>query len=278
MEQSERLEILVARFAAESGMLQGVGGDRSPDVKRDALRAMMNVRMPRPLDEETLLIQDAYLAERAVEKGVVTPADIPTLGAGPFEDVLSIWQGDITRLQVGAIVNAANASMLGCFQPLHNCIDNCIHTFAGVQLRLECERQMARKRRLYGEDYEQPTAEPILTPAYNLPAEHVVHIVGPIIYDAVTDEQDRELAACYTNTLDLCASNGIKSVAFCCISTGVFRFPKDRAAHIAVRTVTDWLAAKPGRMERVIFSVHNDGDRARYEDECARLTEEGEDR
>ena len=269
MKQSDRLDILIARLSSEPGMYRGYDGGRTRREKRDALRAMMNVRLPRPIDEGTLRIQDEYLVDCVIEKGIVTLSKIPTLGGGPMGDVLSVWQGDITRLRVGAIVNAANARMLGCFQPLHNCIDNCIHTYAGMELRLECARQMAEKRRLYGEGYEQPTAEPMLTPGYNLPAEHIIHVVGPIVDDEVTAEQDRELTACYTNTLALCAENGIRSVAFCCISTGVFRFPKDRAAGIAVRTVRQWLTEHPGQMERVIFAVHNDGDRRRYERACA---------
>ncbi|MBQ4381198.1 MAG: macro domain-containing protein, partial [Oscillospiraceae bacterium] len=173
---------------------------------------------------------------------------------------LSLWQGDITRLRVDAVVNAANSQMLGCFVPMHTCIDNCIHTFAGVQLRAECHRQMNRLRIKYGPDYEQPTAVPMLTEAYNLPAGKVIHIVGPIVEHRLTAELERELADCYTNTLDLCLENGLRSVAFCCISTGVFRFPGRRAAEIAVSTVEEWLARHPDAMDRVIFNVFRDED------------------
>ena len=271
MKQTERLDVLVRRFAEDSGRYKNIDPGDTDEEKRVVLRSLMNIRMPRPMDGETLRIQDEYLAERNREKGIVPLADIPTaresLGSGlACADQLSLWQGDITCLAVGAIVNAANSGMLGCFQPMHTCIDNCIHTFAGVELRLECERQMAALRELHGNEYEQPTAVPMLTPGYSLPAEHVVHIVGPIVSGRVTDALRQDLADCYTNTLALCAENGIRSAAFCCISTGVFRFPKDEAAQIAVRTVTEWLRQHAGSMDRVIFNVFSDGDRSRYEE------------
>ena len=209
-----------------------------------------------------LKVQDEYLAERAQEKGVVQLSDIPVIHNG-----LSIWQGDITRLRVDAIVNAANSQMLGCFIPMHTCIDNCIHSFAGIQLRAECNRKMNRMRSRYGRDYEQPTAVPMLTDAYNLPAKKVVHVVGPIVQEELTPELEKDLADCYRNTLDMCAENGLRSVAFCCISTGVFHFPNKRAAAIAVQTVEEWLAAHPGEVDRVIFNVFKDEDREYYESE-----------
>ena len=258
--QDRRLYDLVEAFKADSGEYRDMATPRDAEGRRRILRSLMNIREPRPLPEETLRLQDEYLKSRSVEKGIVTLDDIPAL-RGP----ISLWQGDITRLQVDAIVNAANSQMLGCFQPCHSCIDNCIHTFAGVQLRTECGRRMDELRRRYGRSYEQPTAEPMLTDAYNLPARKIVHIVGPIVYDRVTPELERELAACYSNTLDLCLENGLRSVAFCCISTGVFRFPKQKAAEIAVQTVRRWLAGHEGAMERVIFNVFNDKDRERYE-------------
>ena len=163
-----------------------------------------------------------------------------------------------------AIVNAANSQMLGCFVPMHTCIDNCIHTFAGVQLRAECARKMNQLRARYGPDYEQPTAVPMLTDAYNLPAKKVVHVVGPIVQYALTPELEHDLADCYRNTLDLCRDEGLRSVAFCCISTGVFRFPNRRAAEIAVKTVSEWLAENAGAMDRVIFNVFKDQDKELY--------------
>ncbi|MBP3871013.1 MAG: macro domain-containing protein, partial [Faecalicoccus sp.] len=187
-------------------------------------------------------------------------SDIPEIEKG-----ISIWQGDITRLQVDAIVNAANSQMLGCFIPMHTCIDNCIHTFAGIQLRNECNRQMGILRRKYGWNYEQPTGIPMLTDAYNLPAKKVIHIVGPIVQNELTPKLEEDLANCYKNTLDLCKKNGLKSVAFCCISTGVFHFPNDRAAQIAVKTVKLWMNTHPGSMERVVFNVFKNEDLEIYQ-------------
>ena len=148
---------------------------------------------------------------------------------------------------------------------MHTCIDNCIHTFSGVELREECERQMEELREEFGSDYEHPTAVPMLTDAYNLPCKKVIHVVGPIVQFMLTAGLERDLADCYRNVLDMCAANGLKSVAFCCISTGVFRFPNKRAAEIAVETVKDWMTANPGKVERVIFNVFKEEDRKIYE-------------
>ncbi len=258
--QEERLDHLVEMFKADSDEYKELETPNDPEGKRRILRSLMNIRMPKKLPSEVLKVQDEYLKERAAEKGVVGLADIPVL-----RDGLSIWQGDITRLSVDAIVNAANSQMLGCFIPMHTCIDNCIHTFAGVQLREECNRKMNELRIRYGRDYEQPTAVPMLTDAYNLPAKKVIHIVGPIVQYKLTPELEKDLGDCYRNTLDLCEESGLKSVAFCCISTGVFRFPNRRAAEIAVSAVEDWIHDHPGRIERVIFNVFKDEDKNIYE-------------
>ena len=250
--QEQRLDYLVEEFKADSGEYKDLKIPADQERKRRILRSLMNIRMPKRLPDEVLEVQDEYLSGRAEEKGIVQLSDIPVM-----RDGLSIWQGDITRLAVDAIVNAANSQMLGCFVPMHTCIDNCIHTFAGVQLRAECNRQMNQLRIRYGKDYEQPTAAPMLTDAYNLPAKKVIHIVGPIVQHNLTQELEKDLADCYRNTLDMCMENGLKSVAFCCISTGVFHFPNKRATEIAVRTVTTWLSEHDGQMERVIFNVYN---------------------
>ncbi len=259
--QEQRLDTLVEAFKADSVQFQNLKTPEDQEGKRRILRSLMNVRMPKKLDDSVLALQDEYLRERIREKGIVTLSEIPVI-----RDGMSIWQGDITRLAVDAIVNAANSQMLGCFVPMHTCIDNCIHTFAGVQLRAECSRQMNQLRIRYGRDYEQPTAVPMLTDAYNLPAKKIVHIVGPIVEDRLTPALEQDLADCYRNTLDLCAENALRSVAFCCISTGVFRFPNQRAAEIAVETVSHWLAEHKGRIDRVIFNVFKDEDRAYYEE------------
>ncbi len=258
--QQERLDYLTEAFKADSDGYQDLQTPDNAEGKRRLIRSLMNVRMPREMSPEVLKIQDEYLAERAVEKGIVELTAIPVI-----RDGLSIWQGDITRLAADVIVNAANSQMLGCFIPMHDCIDNCIHTYAGIQLRLECARQMERLRAEYGAGYEQPTAVPMLTDAYNLPAKKVIHIVGPIVQFGLTAELEQDLADCYRNTLDLCADNDLKSVAFCCISTGVFHFPNRRAAEIAVDTVEKWLVQNPGRINRVIFNVFKDEDRVIYE-------------
>ena len=262
MTQNERLDYLVEAFKADSGEYRNLRTPKDTEGKRRILRSLMNIRMPGEMDEGVVEIQDDYLQERIRENGIVELSDIPEI-----RDGISIWQGDITRLRVDAIVNAANSQMLGCFVPMHTCIDNCIHTFAGIQLRAECNKQMRKMRSRYGRDYEQPTAIPMLTDAYNLPAKKVVHIVGPIVQDRLTPELEQDLADCYTNTLDLCAENDLRSVAFCCISTGVFRFPNKRAAEIAVHTVKQWFEAHPGKVDRVIFNVFKDEDRGYYESE-----------
>ena len=261
MTQEQRLDTLVEAFKADSVQYKDLQTPEDNEGKRRILRSLMNIRMPKKLDDSVLAVQDEYLRERIRENGIVELSDIPVI-----RDGLSIWQGDITRLAVDAIVNAANSQMLGCFVPMHTCIDNCIHTFAGVQLRAECNRQMNQLRIKYGRDYEQPTAVPMLTDSYNLPAKKIVHIVGPIVEGRLTRALENDLADCYRNTLDLCAENGLRSVAFCCISTGVFSFPNRRAAEIAVETVSKWLDEHIGQVDRVIFNVFKDEDKAYYEE------------
>ncbi len=271
MTQNERLDLLVEEFKEDSVQYRNLETPGDTEGKKRILRSLMNIRMPKMMPASVLRVQDEYLQGRIRENGIVTLNEIPTIAdqgsRHEFADKLSIWQGDITRLAVDAIVNAANSQMLGCFVPMHTCIDNCIHTFAGIQLRAECDRQMKKLRAEYGPDYEQPTAIPMLTDGYNLPAKKVVHIVGPIVEGRLTKDQEQDLADCYRNTLDLCLENGLKSVAFCCISTGVFHFPNKRAAEIAVKTVTEWLKAHPLALERVIFNVFKDEDKAYYEAE-----------
>ena len=258
----QKLDFLVEAFKEDSVEYKDMETPPDREGKRVLLRSLMNIRMPKEMPEETIRIQDEYLRGRAEEKGIVRTEEIPTAREG-----LSIWQGDITRLACDAIVNAANAQMLGCFRPMHTCIDNCIHTFAGVQLRAECSRQMSELRQKHGKNYEQPTAVPMLTDAYNLPAKKVIHIVGPIVYDTLTPALEKDLADCYKNTLDLCEKEGLRSVAFCCISTGVFNFPNDQAAKIAVATSEEWMTEHPGAIDRIIFNVFKDEDKEYYERE-----------
>ena len=267
--QKQRKDYLVEAFKEDSGEYKNLQTSADTNGKRRILRSLMNIRMPKRLAPQVLSVQDDSLRERVKGNGIVELSEIPTLADGGSAHLhakrLSLWQGDITRLEVDAIVNAANSQMLGCFVPMHTCIDNCIHTFAGVQLRAACDRQMKELRAIYGYGYEQPTAVPMLTDAYNLPAKKVVHIVGPIVSGRLTPALEQDLADCYTSTLDLCAENELRSVAFCCISTGVFGFPQQRAAEIAVKTVRDWLQAHEGQIDRVIFNVFKDEDREYYE-------------
>jgi O-acetyl-ADP-ribose deacetylase (regulator of RNase III) len=240
------------------------------EEKRILVRSLMNIRAPVPVSPDLLRIQDRYLRARNAERGIVGEKDIQTVGDtlgtdDDHSDTIAIWQGDITTLECDAIVNAANSGMLGCFQPCHACIDNCIHTFAGIQLRLECDAKMHALRQEHGSDYEQPTAVPMLTDAYNLPCRKVIHIVGPIVHSELDDKLENDLADCYVRVLDMCRDNGLRTVAFCCISTGVFRFPNQRAAEIAVRSVKDWLDDNKGYMDKVIFNVFLEKDRRIYE-------------
>ena len=193
-------------------------------------------------------MQDAYLQERLAERGVTEPENLT-----PVQPGIYLWQGDITTLAADAIVNAANSRMLGCFVPCHGCIDNAIHTYAGTQLRMECARIMAGQRK------EEATGKAKITKAYNLPCRYVLHTVGPIIYGTVTKTDCELLAGCYRSCLELAASYGLQSVAFCCISTGEFHFPNELAAEIAIQTVRTWQQQNSYRIE-VIFNVFKDSD------------------
>ena len=252
MTQAERRRFLIDALLAERPSC------RKQDVPNDAqrqkilLRALMNVRPPKPVSSEFLTVQDAYLRQALAEDGITRVEDLT-----PVDGDLYLWQGDMTRLACGAIVNAANSGMTGCYVPNHACIDNCIHTFAGVQLRLDCAELMARQ------GHEEPTGQAKITRAYNLPCGYVLHTVGPIVTGRVTPEDERLLASCYRACLELAEAHGVKSIAFCCISTGVFHFPNDRAAQIAVRTVRQYKAETNSEM-KVIFNVFKDLDRELY--------------
>ncbi|EHM43386.1 protein-ADP-ribose hydrolase [Anaeroglobus geminatus] len=266
MTQEERLDALIAYFSDEEGCADhGVPAEgESEDEKKNTLRALVNVRPPKKTDKKILKIQDEYLREENNKKGVVLLRYMNTVAQEfsrneAWADEVYLWQGDITRLAVGAIVNAANQRMLGCFVPLHNCIDNCIHSAAGVQLREECAKGV--EALLRSGTYSSPVAVPLLTKGYNLPAEHVIHVVGPAVGGRTPTEASRkDLRACYVNVLDLCAEKNIDSVAFCCISTGVFGYPAQEAAQIAVRTVTEWLNKHKDKKIKVLFNVFTDTD------------------
>lgn len=251
MDQNERLDYLIKALADEQPEYRGIRIPDDETQKKRLLRSLMNVRRPACVSDEFLRIQDEYLRLEIAEKGITDAEDLPFI-----RDRISLWQGDITTLKCGAIVNAANSGMLGCFVPCHGCIDNAIHTYAGVQLRLECDKIMKAQGRA------EETGRAKITKAYNLPCDYVLHTVGPIVGSRLTDKDCDLLRSCYVSCLELAEKNGINSVAFCCISTGEFHFPNDAAARIAVDTVTEYL--KDSNMERVIFNVFKDEDREIY--------------
>ena len=218
--------------------------------RRRLLRALMNVRPPLPLHPKFLEVQDALLSEEREAKGIV---DAMSLSAVPSDMRLCLWQGDITRLNTDAIVNAANSALLGCFVPCHGCIDNAIHSAAGLQLRDECHKLMMEQ------GHEEPTGKAKITGAYNLSCHYVLHTVGPIVSRTFQKRHREELASCYRSCLTLAAERGLRSVALCCISTGEFHFPNDEAAEIAVNTVRDFLIT-PSSIGRVVFNVFKDID------------------
>ena len=252
MNQSERRLFLIQSLLKEDPAYRDIRIPADTDGQRQLLRGLLNVRAPQPGREDFLQVQDAYLQQRAAEKGITDAAAL-----APIQPGLYLWQGDITTLQCDAIVNAANSGMTGCYVPGHRCIDNCIHTFAGVQLRSACARLMAQQ------GHEEPTGQAKLTPAFNLPCRYVLHTVGPIVTGHVTARDRTLLASCYCACLTKAAEAGLESIAFCCISTGVFCFPNEDAAEIAVQTVKEFLQTAT-TIKKVIFNVFKDLDKEIY--------------
>lgn len=253
MNQSEKRLFLIQSLLNEHPSCQKQMIPTDSDRQKILLRGLMNVRRPASIGREFLQVQDAYLQGETAAKGITDIADLT-----PIQSGLYLWQGDITTLKCDAIVNAANSGMTGCYIPNHRCIDNAIHTFAGVELRLACAELMKQQGR------PEPTGRAKITPAFNLPCRYVLHTVGPIIDGRVT-QCDRELlASCYRSCLELAAENGLESVAFCCISTGEFHFPNEQAAEISVETVKQFMNRKTS-VKKVIFNVFKDLDKAIYE-------------
>ena len=253
MNQSEKRLFLIQSLLKENQEYRDMNIPAEPESQRQLLRGLMNIRMPRRIGADFLKMQDEYLQSETVAKGITDIADLT-----PIQQGLYIWQGDITTLKCDAIVNAANSGMTGCYIPNHRCIDNAIHTFAGVELRLACEEMMEQQ------GYPEPTGQAKITPAFNLPCRYVLHTVGPIISGRVTKEDKELLASCYRSCLELAAENSLESVAFCCISTGEFHFPNEQAAQIAVETVKQFMNRKTS-VKKVIFNVFKDLDKAIYE-------------
>lgn len=253
MTQAQRRLFLIQSLLKEKTEYRDIAIPTETESQRQLLRGLMNIRVPQRIGADFLKMQDEYLQSETAAKGITDIADLT-----PMQPGLYLWQGDITTLKCDAIVNAANSGMTGCYIPNHRCIDNAIHTFVGVELRLTCEELMEQQ------GYPEPTGQAKITPAFNLPCRYVLHTVGPIIDGRVT-QRDRELlASCYRSCLELAAENGLESVALCCISTGEFHFSNDLAAEIAVRTVKEFLK-KQTSVKKVIFNVFKDLDRAIYE-------------
>lgn len=248
MTQTERRRYLIAALLKEQPQYSKIEIPCDEQGQKTLLRSLFNIRMPLPVTEEFLTVQNAYLQEETRRKGITALADLE-----PVQKEIYLWRGDITTLQCDGIVNAANSQMLGCFVPCHGCIDNAIHTYAGVQLRLECSELMKQQ------GHEEETGRAKLTKAYNLPCRYVPHTVGPIVHGSFTKKDKELLASCYQSCLELAERNGLKSIAFCCISTGEFHFPNDKAAQIAVETVKRYKEQAHSKIE-VIFNVFKELD------------------
>ena len=243
MTQTERRLYLIAALLKEQPQFSKIEIPSDKLEQKRLLRSLFNIRMPKPVTEEFLMVQNAYLKEETRRKGITELSDLE-----PVSKEIYLWRGDITTLKCDAIVNAANSEMLGCFCPNHGCIDNAIHTFAGVQLRLACRDLMKQQ------GHEEETGKAKITPAFNLPSRYVIHTVGPIVYGGLTKKDKDLLASCYRSCLELAERKGLKSIAFCCISTGEFHFPNDKAAQIAIETVKRYKEETQSEIE-VIFNV-----------------------
>lgn len=252
MNQNERRIFLIQELLKENKRYEDMEIPQDFEEQRALLRALMNVRIAKNVDDEFIKVQDEYLKEEIKRKGIVDIDDLK-----PIKDGIYLWQGDITTLRCDVIVNAANSGMTGCYVPNHRCIDNCIHSFAGVQLRLECDEIMTKQ------GYSEPTGQAKITNSYNLPCKYIIHTVGPIINGKLTSEDCDLLESCYKSCLELAVKNNLESIAFCCISTGEFHFPNDKAAQIAVKTVEEFMK-KETSLKKVIFNVFKDMDKEIY--------------
>ena len=254
MNQSERRRYLIQELIKENTQYNNLEIPQNKEEQKQLLRSLMNIRFACPISDEFKQIQDEYLTEENKNRGIIQLKDLSEIKKDIY-----LWQGDITRLKVSAIVNAANSGMTGCYQPCHNCIDNCIHTYAGVQLRYDCFQKMQKQ------GFEEPTGQAKITPAYNLPCRYVLHTVGPIINGHLTKKDYDLLANCYTSCLQLATDYHLESVAFCCISTGVFHFPNEKAAKIAIASTTDFLKQNDTTIKKVVFNVFKENDKEIYE-------------
>ena len=249
MNQSERRRYLIQELIKENPQYKNIQIPQTKEEQKQLLRSLMNIRFASPISDEFAQIQDEYLREENKNRGIIQLGDLSEIKKDIY-----LWQGDITRLKASAIVNAANSGMTGCYQPCHNCIDNCIHTYAGIQLRNYCNTMIKKQ------GHEEPTGQAKITPAYNLPADYVIHTVGPIVHGGFLQKRHETLLeSCYRSCLEIAEENKLKSIAFCCISTGVFMFPNERAAEIAVETVQKFKEETNSEI-KVIFNVFKDED------------------
>lgn len=248
MIQNDRRRFLIRYLLEEDKRYQDIEFPDNITEQKRLLRSLMNIRMPKKISDDFLVVQNEYLKEEIAEKGITDLADL-----NEIDKDLYLWQGDITTLKCDGIVNAANSGMTGCYVPCHSCIDNCIHTYAGIQLRNCCADIMKKQ------GHEEETGKAKITPAFNLPCRYVIHTVGPIVYGSLNKRHEEELSSCYRSCLEIACNNGLQSIAFCCISTGEFHFPNEEAAEIAVRTVKDF-KKKNNSTIKVIFNVFKDTD------------------
>lgn len=250
MTHDEQRVWLIQQLLEEKPDYQDIQIPADEQGQKDLLRALMNVRMPDPISEEVLQVQDEYLSEENRRAGITDIADLKSI---PSDKRIYLWQGDMTTLKVDAITNPANSAMLGSFHPLHFCADNIIGSKAGIRLRLRCNDIMC------AQGHDEPTGQAKVTPGYNLPCKYILHTVGPIVEGELTKEHERLLASCYRSCLELAEQNQLQSVTFCCISTGVFMFPSQRAAEIAVDTVKQYYQETGSRL-KTVFNVYKDLD------------------
>lgn len=250
MTQEEQRIWLIEQLLAERLDASDVRIPSEEQEQKDLLRGLMNIRMPEPISDEFLKVQDEYLTAENQAAGIVKLEDLSPIGP---DERIYLWQGDMSRLAVDAVVNPANSGFTGCYQWLHSCLDNILGSKAGIELRLCCSDIIKKQ------GYPEPTGQAKITPAFNLPAKHIIHTVGPVVQHRLTKQNEDDLASCYRSILKLADENGLSSVAFCCISTGVFMFPNERAAEIAVRTVKDYLD-ETGSGIKTIFNVFKDID------------------
>lgn len=248
MTQDKKREYLITELLNERPEYADVSIPKDRVEQKKLLRALFNVRLPLPISDDFLMVQDEYLQEEIAKKGITSIDDLESIKPDIY-----LWQGDITTLKCDAIVNAANSQMLGCFCPNHGCIDNAIHTFSGVQLRLKCAEMMQKQ----GKDEEIGKAK--ITPAYNLPCKYILHTVGPIVTGKLTEKDCELLRSCYRSCLALANEYKLNSVAFCCISTGEFHFPNDKGAKIAIETVSEYKRLTNSKI-KVIFNVFKNSD------------------